>query len=57
MPDRKKANQKFKALMDKQVTHVRLGDKNARIRVIGSATDLHGLDGVCTCCPRRKVEA
>lgn len=59
--ERKNANSTFRQMMDKDVRHVRIGSQrgdNTGIRFIGHAKDLHGPQGVCTCCPRRpKVAA
>lgn len=54
--DRKNANAEFRNMMDRLVTHVRVGqgrEHRTTITLIGTARELHGLDGVCTCCPRR----
>lgn len=57
--EHREAGHLFRQLMDSAVTHVRVGQgrqDGARVRLIGHARDLHGLDGVCTCCPRRTPE-
>lgn len=54
--DRKDANARFSSMMDETVTHVRVGQGRRHrtgVALIGYARDLHGPDGVCTCCPRR----
>lgn len=54
--ERKNANAEFRNMMDQLVTHVRVGqgrEHHTRVTLIGHAHELHGLDGVCTCCPRR----
>lgn len=54
--DRREARQTFRDLMDHNVTHVRVGQgrgDNTRVTLLMSAAQAHGLDGVCTCCPRR----
>ena len=54
--ERKDANAQFSNLMDELVTHVRVGqgrDHRTSVSLIGHARDLHGLDGVCSCCVRR----
>lgn len=42
--------------LDNAVRHVRVGNgrrDGTRIELIGSASELHGPAGVCSCCPRR----
>lgn len=54
--ERKNANADFRNMMDELVTHVRVGqgrDHRTGVQLVGHARELHGLDGVCTCCPRR----
>lgn len=54
--ERKNANAEFHNMMDQLVTHVRVGQGRGHwtgVGLIGMASELHGLDGVCTCCPRR----
>lgn len=54
--NQREARHLFSQLMDQAVTHVRVGQgpsHGTSVRLIGHARDLHGLDGVCTCCPRR----
>lgn len=54
--ERKNANAEFRNMMDSLVTHVRVGqgrEHRTEVRLIGHAKELHGLDGVCSCCPRR----
>lgn len=54
--ERKNANQTFSDMLDQNVTHVRVGqgrNDNTRIGLLAWASEAHGLDGVCTCCPRR----
>lgn len=45
---------RFSQLMDRSVVHVRVDyhDDRQVIRLLGSARDLHGPQGQCTCCPR-----
>lgn len=49
---RKLAGQAFHALMDRQVLHVRVPDRDATVYVHshGTAQELHGELGCCTCC-------
>lgn len=54
--ERKDATQTFRNMMDQSVTHLRVGQgrgDGSAVRLLGYAHELHGLDGVCTCCPRR----
>lgn len=54
--DRKDANARFSNMMDEIVTHVRVGQGHRHrtgVALIGHARDVHGPDGICTCCPRR----
>lgn len=54
--ERKNANAEFSRMMDQLVRHVRVGqgrEHRTSVHLIGHAHELHGLDGVCTCCPRR----
>jgi hypothetical protein len=54
--NRKDAGAKFRDLMDKNLAHVRVGQGRADgtlVTLVGHASQLHGLDGCCTCCPRR----
>jgi hypothetical protein len=53
--ERKNANAEFSRMMDQSVTHLRVGQgrDNTQVRLVGTAQWAHGLDGVCTCCPRR----
>ncbi len=53
---RRRLGQTFGLLMGREVTHVRLdyGDPLQWCKVIGSARDLHGPQGVCSCCPRQR---
>lgn len=54
--DRKNANAEFHNLMDRQRDHLRVGQErndSTRVQLLYTAADAHGLDGVCTCCPRR----
>lgn len=53
---RREAGHLFSQLMDSSVTHVRVGQGPGHrtvVLLVGHARELHGLDGVCTCCPRR----
>jgi hypothetical protein len=54
---RTRLGQRFAGLMDRNTTHVRVDYADGRqyVKVIGSAVDLHGPRGVCTCCPRRRA--
>ena len=57
--ERKDTNAQFSNLMDRLLTHVRVGQglrDGTRITLVGHARDLHGPAGVCTCCPRREPE-
>jgi hypothetical protein len=49
---RKAAGQAFSGLMNRDTTHVRAPDRDAStfVHIIGSAYDLHGPVGCCTCC-------
>lgn len=53
--DRKNANAEFSRMMDATVTHLRVGQghDNTRVTLVTTAAHAHGLDGCCTCCPRR----
>lgn len=53
--ERKNANAEFSRMLDATVTHLRVGQgrDNTQVRLVGTAQWAHGLDGVCTCCPRR----
>lgn len=53
--DRKNANAEFGRMMDQSVTHLRVGQghDNTRVTLVTTAAHAHGLDGCCTCCPRR----
>lgn len=54
--ERKNTNAQFRDMMDENVTHLRVGqgrEHRTAVALIGHARDLHGPDGVCTCCPRR----
>ena len=47
-----------RACLARERTHLRVGtwrgpDIDA-VTLVGHAADLHGPDGVCTCCPRRE---
>lgn len=53
---RKETGHRFSQLMDRSTTHLRVGqgrENGTRVMLVGLARELHGLDGVCTCCPRR----
>lgn len=58
-PPTRKAQQllrtRFHQLMGREVRHVRVDYQDQRqwLRIIGSARDLHGAHGQCSCCPRR----
>ena len=57
--ERKNANAEFRNMMDQLVTHVRIWQgrrDGSRVALIGRAHELHGLDGVCTCCQRRAAD-
>lgn len=54
--EHRQASHKFRELMDSGATHLRVGQgrgDQTRVTFIGMAHELHGLDGCCTCCPRR----
>lgn len=54
--ERKDGNARFRDMMDRLVTHVRVGQGRGHgtsVHFVGHAHELHGPDGVCTCCPRR----
>jgi hypothetical protein len=59
-PDTGKARtalaQRFRTLMDRAETHVRVDYHDGRqfVKVVGTAEELHGPVGVCSCCPRRR---
>jgi hypothetical protein len=46
---------RFHQLMGHEVLHLRVDYQDQRqwLHVLGSARDLHGPQGRCTCCPRR----
>lgn len=51
----KKVNARFRALMDRDVLHLRVGQRAqdaTDIRVVGNVWELHGT--ACTCCERRQ---
>lgn len=54
LKQQKDAARRLRACLDREVTHLRLGDwrelRGAEIELIGHISDLHGT--VCTCCPR-----
>lgn len=53
---RRESGHVFRSMMDQTVTHVRVGQGRGdltSVTLVGLASELHGLDGVCTCCPRR----
>lgn len=52
----KKLGQRFAAMMGRDVEHIRIDmrDRRQGIIVHGSAAALHGGQGKCTCCPRRR---
>lgn len=53
---RKNAGADFRNMMDRLVTHIRVGqghEHRTSVTLLGLASELHGLDGCCTCCPRR----
>jgi hypothetical protein len=58
-PPTRKAQQllatRFGQLMDCTVLHLRVDyhDRRQRLTVVGTAAELHGPQGCCTCCPRR----
>lgn len=54
--NRKNAGAQFRGMMDQLVTHVRVGQgvgHGTSVTLLGLASEMHGLDGCCTCCPRR----
>lgn len=56
--NRREAGQTFRDLMDSAVTHLRVGQgrDNTRVTLLMTAAQAHGLDGCCTCCPRRPAD-
>lgn len=54
---RKDAAATVRACFDRETTHLRAGTWNnldgAEITLVGTVRDLHGPDGVCTCCSRK----
>lgn len=58
-PPTRKAQQllrtRFAQLMDRSVIHLRVdySDRRQLLQVHGTARELHGPQGRCTCCPRR----
>lgn len=57
--EQKRLNQRRRACLDKEVTHIRCNDwfgdvlEESPVTLVGRPEDLHGT--VCTCCPRRAV--
>lgn len=54
--ERKNANAQMANMMDRLVTHLRVGQglrDGTRVALVGHARDMHGPAGVCACCPRR----
>lgn len=53
----KDLEQRRRDCLDEKVIHLRAGDwrglQGAEISILGTTRELHGPDGVCTCCPRR----
>ena len=52
----KDALQRFRECIAGERTHVRVGERRqdgTEVRLIGSVKELHGLQGVCTCCHGR----
>ena len=48
-------NARFGRLYGREVKHVRVNaDRDQWVQVIGTLAELHGPQGVCTCCPRRR---
>lgn len=47
---------KFGQLIERSLEHVRVDmhDRRQYVHVIGTAAELHGPQGKCTCCPRRR---
>lgn len=45
---------RFGTLMDHSVRHLRVdyADQRHYVKVVGTARELHGPQGVCSCCPR-----
>lgn len=54
------SNREFWAMRNQESgspTHIQVrGERGAGAFFVGWAADLHGPDGKCTCCPRRKTE-
>lgn len=49
----KEAAHRFREAMARERLHLRVGDKRRHgtdVYLIGSATELHAIDGVCRCC-------
>lgn len=57
----KDARSKVRQCFDLEITHLRAGDWRGpqveAVTFLGTAFELHGLDGQCTCCPRRTAVA
>ena len=50
----KEANSRFYRLMDRTEFHIRVpNEQGLSITLVGHAADLHGPDGVCSCCHGR----
>ena len=54
--ERKALGQLFAQLMGRELMHVRVdyGDQRQWVKVVGSVSQMHGPQGVCTCCPRAR---
>jgi hypothetical protein len=51
----KDAEHRFRECIKRERKHLRVGSgrqDGTEVRHIGSASELHGADGVCTCCKR-----
>ena len=54
--EEKAINRRFKQLMDRDVRHVRIGQRHqdgTDITLVGNVWEMHGPDGCCTCCHGR----
>ena len=52
----KEANSRFYRLMDRTEFHIRVpNEQGMSVTLVGHAADLHGPDGVCSCCHGRST--